>query len=87
MVGKITQTLGTLLDSRPPKLKVHKDGVSKVEPAPEYHFFEVYCEYLEDAYPEGHERQRRWMSYAEAREALVDRVESLQALEQSSIVR
>lgn len=39
------------------------------------------------SWPEMHKRERCWMSYGKAREALGERTELLEALERSSIVK
>jgi diphosphoinositol-polyphosphate diphosphatase len=50
-----------------------------------YRWFEVRVTKEEDTWPESHKRSRKWMGYAEARRALAERPELLEALERSGI--
>ena len=81
IVCKIQKDLGHIPDKRGPhELTVHA-------PRAIFQFFEVTVEKEETKYPEMHKRDRKWMSYHEAKEALASRPELLEALERSSIVR
>ena len=56
-------------------------------PRAEYRFYEVRVLEEKGSWPEMHKRERCWMSYGKAREALGERTELLEALERSSIVK
>ena len=81
IVCKIQKNLGNIVDKRGPgELTAHA-------PKAIFQFFEVTVEKEEATWPEMHKRTRKWMSYAEAKEALAARPELLEALNRSSIVR
>lgn len=52
-----------------------------------YRFYEVRVQEEKASWPEAHKRERMWMSYAKAKEALRERPELSEALERSSIKR
>ena len=78
---KIQHDLGTIPDKRPPEqLTAHA-------PKSIFQFYEVSVEKEATQWPEKHKRGRKWMSYQEAKDALAQRPELLDALNKSSIVR
>lgn len=81
IVCKVQRDLGKIPDKRPPQ------QVTSEAPKAIFQFFEVTVEKEESKWPEMNKRSRKWMSYAEAREALATRPELLDALNRSSIVR
>ncbi|CCK72958.1 polyphosphatase DDP1 KNAG_0M01050 [Huiozyma naganishii CBS 8797] len=97
-VGEIVRELGTVEDMRPPKhwgkvgspANAADDGqVLQHPPRTEFHFYEMVIGELRAEFPECRKRERRLMSYEEARQALTDahRPELLEALDRSSITR
>ncbi|KAI0124896.1 NUDIX domain-containing protein [Xylariales sp. AK1849] len=78
---QINYDLGEIVESRPPK-KSSKDSTKCV-----YHFFEATVLTEESDWPERHKRERQWMAYSEAREALSSRPELLEALSRSTMKR
>ncbi|KAI0432875.1 NUDIX domain-containing protein [Xylaria sp. FL1042] len=78
---RVDYDLGDILDSRPPK------KLSKEAPKSVYRFYEVTVLREEVEWPESHKRERRWFTYSQAKEALSNRPELLQALEASTIHR
>ncbi|KTW30600.1 hypothetical protein T552_00317 [Pneumocystis carinii B80] len=99
IVGKITCSLGMMHDPRPAKTfqravkyvmqeshpYVFHD--SCIPPRAVFQYFELDVERLEDEYPEMNKRVRKWMTYSEAKEALAWRLEMVEALERSSILK
>ncbi len=81
VICKIKRDLGKIPDKRPPQ------QVTTEAPKAIFQFFEVTVEKEESKWPEMHKRGRKWMSYAEAKEALAARPELLDALNRSSVVR
>jgi diphosphoinositol-polyphosphate diphosphatase len=73
--------LGSIADERPAK------AISKEIPKAVYLFFEAKVEKEYEDWPEKYKRGRKWMGWAEAREALKGRKELLEALERSSMKR
>jgi len=80
--SKIVKNLGVIPELRTPEqLKKHGGEAPKAS----YTFFEVRVEKEADQWPEKHKRDRKWMSYLEAKKLLKDRPELLEALERSSV--
>lgn len=52
-----------------------------------YHFYEATVLGTEDVWPEAHKRERQWMTYAQAYEALATRPELLEALNRCTMNR
>ncbi|KAI1817123.1 NUDIX domain-containing protein [Poronia punctata] len=78
---RVDYDLGEILDLRPPK------NVSKEAPQALYRFYEATVLREEADWPEKHKRERQWFTYSQAKVALSNRPELLQALESSSIRR
>lgn len=78
---RIDYDLQDIVDSRPPK------KVSKDTPKSLFRFYEATVLSEEDVWPEKDKRERRWFTYAQAREALNARPELLEALNRSTITR
>ncbi|RYP10963.1 hypothetical protein DL765_007924 [Monosporascus sp. GIB2] len=78
---RIDYDLQDIVDSRPPK------KMSKDTPKSLFRFFEATVLTEEDEWPEKHKRERRWFTYAQAKEALTARPELLEALNRSTITR
>lgn len=81
VICKIQKDLGKIPDRRAP------DELTSHAPKAMFQFFEVAVEKEEAKWPEQHKRGRKWMSYADAKEALAARPELMEALNRSSIVR
>ncbi|KAI0837307.1 NUDIX hydrolase domain-like protein [Hypoxylon sp. FL0890] len=81
IVIRIDYDLGEVLDSRPPK-KLSKDAPKSL-----YRFYEATVLTEETNWPEKDKRERQWFTYSQAKEALSDRPELLQALELSTMHR
>ena len=78
---KIQKDLGKIPDRRgAQELTAHA-------PRAVFQFFEAVVDKEEAKWPEMHKRDRKWMSYTEAKSALAARPELLEALNKSSIVR
>jgi len=67
--------------------KRHKEQFTTEAPKASYRFFEATVDILLDEWPEGYKRQRKWMSYVQAEQALVDRPELLEALRRCTMKR
>ena len=81
IVCKVQRDLGKIPDRRGPgEFTAHA-------PRAMFQFFEVTVQKEEAIWPEMDKRGRKWMSYAEAKEALAPRPELLEALNRSSISR
>jgi diphosphoinositol-polyphosphate diphosphatase len=80
---QIDYDLGEIKETRPPK-KHHKDKESHRSL---YHFYEVTVTSEEQDWPEREKRERQWMTYADAFEALKERPELQLALERSTMKR
>ncbi|KAF2479148.1 diadenosine and diphosphoinositol polyphosphate phosphohydrolase [Neohortaea acidophila] len=72
-------------DAKAQKNGSHKNGNGG--PGAMYRFYEVRVQEEKASWPEAHKRERMWMSYAKAKEALRERPELSEALERSSIKR
>jgi diphosphoinositol-polyphosphate diphosphatase len=79
----IEKDLGTIAEQR------SETQIAKNPSAPRaaYRFYEVKVKEEKESWPEKHKRDRKWMSYAKAKDYLRDRPELLEALERSSIKR
>lgn len=75
----IEYDLGDIIESRTPK----KGATQKAL----YRFYEAIVTKEAKDWPEAEKRERRWMTFAEAMEALKDRPELAEALERSTIRR
>jgi len=81
---KVEADLGEIEEKRT-EAQIKKYGT--FAPRASYRFYEVRVEQEKETWPEAHKRSRQWMSYAQAREALRERPELLEALERSSVKR
>lgn len=81
VIVRINRDLGMVPEKRKP------EQLTAQAPKASYHFFEAVVEKLENEWPEMHKRNRQWMTYAQARQALADRPELLDALDRSGIIR
>jgi diphosphoinositol-polyphosphate diphosphatase len=81
IIVTITGDLGKIDEKR------HEEQFTLEAPRAAYHFFEATVEKMEEVFPESGKRNRKWMSYEEAREKLQSRPELLDALERSSVVK
>ena len=79
IVSTITRDLGSISDSRNPQ------DMTQFAPKAKYQFFEASVDREENEWPEKSKRGRKWVKYAEAKEALKTRPELGVALERSSI--
>ena len=91
IVVQINYDLGDITESRPPK-KHSSSSSSSSSKNKEWHkslyrFYEVIVTSEEADWPEKHKRQRSWMTYSQAKEALKDRPELQIALERSTMKR
>ncbi|KAL9622330.1 MAG: hypothetical protein Q9160_003341 [Pyrenula sp. 1 TL-2023] len=84
VICDITRDLGFIEDRRTPSQLQKMAGVA---PKAAYQFFECTVREQRDDWPEKHKRSRQWVRFAQAREALKDRPELLEALGRSSIKR
>lgn len=80
---QVNYDLGEIKETRAPK-KHKKDKEQKNSL---YHFYEVTVTSEEEDWPERDTRMRKWMTFAEAWEALQERPELQLALERSTIKR
>lgn len=71
---EINYDLGDIVETRPPKHS-SKDSSKSL-----YRFYEATVVRQEDNWPEKHKRERQWMTYTQAKEALAARPELLEAL-------
>ena len=81
IIISVQRDLGTIADPRKPA------EMTQHAPKAKYQFFEASVDKEEAEWPEKHKRGRRWMKYAEARDALKERPELSEALERSGIKR
>ena len=81
IICNVDYDLGQFIESRTPK------QISKDAPKSLYQFYQVTVTREEAEWPEKHKRNRQWATYAEAKTALKDRPEQLQALERCTIQR
>ncbi|KAF2090087.1 hypothetical protein K490DRAFT_54501 [Saccharata proteae CBS 121410] len=81
IVCNVTYDLGAIDEKRKP------EQFSKEAPRASYHFFEATVERMEKEWPESHKRNRQWMSFAQAEQALKDRPELLDALRRCTMHR
>ncbi len=80
---KIEADLGTIEEQRSASQIAKNPGA----PRAAYKFYEVRVKEEKESWPEKHKRDRKWMSYKQAKEMLRDRPELLEALERSSVKR
>lgn len=80
---QIDYDLGEIKETRPPK----KSSKDKESNRSLYHFYEVTVTSEEAEWPEKEKRERQWMTYADAWEALKERPELQLALERSTMKR
>ncbi|KAK7746915.1 hypothetical protein SLS53_002103 [Cytospora paraplurivora] len=76
---RIEYDLGDILEMRPLKHGAKHKSV--------YRFYEAEVVKEERDWPESEKRERKWMTYTEAKDALKDRPELREALERSTIKR
>ncbi|KAL1792924.1 hypothetical protein ACET3X_009431 [Alternaria dauci] len=81
IICKINYDLGLIPEKRRP------DQLTSQAPKASYHFFEATVEKQEAQWPEQHKRNRNWFSYTEARQALAERPELLDALDRCTMHR
>jgi diphosphoinositol-polyphosphate diphosphatase len=81
IICKINYDLGVLPERRRP------DQLTTQAPKASYHFFEAQVEKQEAQWPEQHKRSRQWFTYTQARQALADRPELLDALDRCTMNR
>ncbi|KAL8801258.1 MAG: hypothetical protein Q9223_007061 [Gallowayella weberi] len=81
IVCTVLKDLGTIPDMRGPAELTPK------APKAAYQFFEVRVDREVAEWPESDKRGRQWMTYQQAKQALVSRPELLEALNRSSIAK
>ncbi len=81
---QIDYDLGDIKETRPPKKHSSKDKESKRSL---YRFYECTVTSEELEWPEKDKRERKWFTYAEAKEAMKDRPELQEAMERSTMKR
>lgn len=87
---QIDYDLGDIAESRPPKSSKEKEPKESKEKAARrslYRFYEATVTKEETNWPEKDKRQRQWMTFEQAKEALKDRPELQEALERSTMKR
>ncbi len=82
---QIDYDLGEIAESRPPKSSSKSSKREKEQAL--YRFYEATVTSEEAEWPEKNKRQRQWMAFADAWEALKDRPELQEALNRSTIKR
>ncbi|KAK9247246.1 NUDIX hydrolase domain-like protein [Lipomyces tetrasporus] len=88
ITGRISKPLGVIDDPRPPKIFVPDVAGGGVVPSrAEYYFFEMEIEKELDKWPECERRIRKWATYQEAINGLLNRPELIEALNRSSIIK
>lgn len=81
IICKIDYDLGQISDMRTAK------QLSKDAPRAIYQFYEATVTEERSDWPERHKRNRKWMTYADAAEALKSRPELAEALKRSTVKR
>ena len=81
IIVRVEKDLGNIPDNRP------TSAVSKNAPKASYQFFEGIVTEERSDWPEKHKRDRRWYSYTQAKQLLVNRPELTEALVRSSVKR
>ncbi|KAK3943451.1 NUDIX hydrolase domain-like protein [Diplogelasinospora grovesii] len=81
---QIDYDLGDIKETRPPKKQKHS---TKDKERSLYRFYEATVTSEEKDWPEKDKRERKWFTYADAREALKERPELQTALEKSTMKR
>lgn len=84
IVIRIDYDLGEITETRPPKPSKDK---AKDSPKALYRFFQATVLSEEAEWPEKSKRERQWMTFRQARDALSTRPELLAALEKSTMKR
>ncbi|SPN98542.1 related to diadenosine hexaphosphate hydrolase [Cephalotrichum gorgonifer] len=84
IIIRIDYDLGDIKETRPPKPSKDK---SKDSSKALYRFFQATVMREENDWPEKHKRERQWMTYKQAKDALSARPELLEALERSTMKR
>ncbi len=94
ITGTITSFLCKMEDKRPAKNWAHQAKYKGLEypdgfvpPRAEYQYFEVDVTEVADSWPEKEKRNRHWMRYREAKEALKGQESMAEALEKSRIIK
>ncbi|KAL9115122.1 MAG: hypothetical protein Q9227_000916 [Pyrenula ochraceoflavens] len=82
IICQVTRNLGFIQDPRTPSQLQKLAGLA---PKALYQFFECSVKEQRDDWPEKSKRSRQWVRYSQAREAMRDRPELLEALDRSSI--
>ncbi|KAJ5688725.1 hypothetical protein N7462_003117 [Penicillium macrosclerotiorum] len=70
-----------------PEMRGSADLLTAQAPKASYQFFEASVDREEPVWPESYKRQRQWVDYAQAAQALASRPELLEALNRSSLKR
>jgi diphosphoinositol-polyphosphate diphosphatase len=81
IICKINYDLGLISEKR------KADQLTAKAPKASYHFFEATVEKQESVWPEQHKRSRNWFTYNQARAALAERPELLDALDRCTMHR
>ncbi|KAF1916776.1 NUDIX hydrolase domain-like protein [Ampelomyces quisqualis] len=81
IICKINYDLGLIAEKR------KADQLTAKAPKASYHFFEATVEKQEAVWPEQHKRSRNWFTYTQARAALAERPELLDALDRCTMHR
>lgn len=81
IIVKVNYDLGLVPERRRP------DQLTAQAPKASYHFFEATVEKQEAQWPEMHKRSRQWFTYQQARQALTERPELLDALDRCTMHR
>jgi len=81
IICNVDYDLGQITETRTAK------QISKDAPKALYQFYEVTVTREEKDWPEKHKRNRKWMTFKEAQEALQPRPELLEALSRSTMIR
>lgn len=82
IVIQIDYDLGDITESRPPK---PSKSSSKDNSKALYRFYEATVVREETEWPEKHKRERQWMTFKQAKDALSARPELQEALERSTM--
>ncbi|OAK98477.1 hypothetical protein IQ06DRAFT_307580 [Phaeosphaeriaceae sp. SRC1lsM3a] len=81
IICKINYDLGLIAEKR------KAEQLTATAPKASYHFFEATVEKQEAVWPEQHKRSRNWFTYTQARQALAERPELLDALDRCTMHR
>jgi len=80
IVITIDYDLGEIVETKSHKKSLKRDKTV-------FHFYEATVKSEEDEWPEKHKRERKWMAFRDAWEALKERPELQEALNRSTIKR